>query len=61
VIAVALKDGLRNTDAIRDELLRSAVGADHVFTGLITDLSIQALTVTLEKRCIAQVLGKSET
>jgi hypothetical protein len=61
VIAVALKDGLRNTDAIRDELQRSAVGADHVFTGLITDLNIQALTVTLEKKCIAQVLGKSES
>jgi hypothetical protein len=58
VIAVALMEGLRSADAIKDELRRSAVSADLVFTGPITDANIHALTVTLEKKCIARVLSK---
>jgi signal transduction histidine kinase len=60
IIAVALKEGLRKTDAIKEELSRSAVDADLIFTGLVTDMNIQSMTVALEKKCIAQALNKSE-
>jgi hypothetical protein len=59
VIAVVLKEGLRKTESIKDDLSRSAVDADVVFFGPITDHNIQTLTVALEKKCIAQALSMS--
>jgi hypothetical protein len=61
VIAVVLKEGQRKTEAIKDELSRSAVDADVVFFGPITNHNIQSLTVALEKKCIAQILSMSGT
>jgi hypothetical protein len=60
VIAVILKEGFRKTESIKDELSRSAVDADVIFFGPVTNLHIQTLTIALEKKCIAQILSLSE-